>query len=450
MENNYIQKLLKQIKNKNAKIAIEEEIYSHILDKTDYYIDIGYTPEEAIQKANEDMGDADDSAVPLNVLHSQKWYKRTQNWLVIGLMLIQSFVLLYIYQNMHYKNDINFGLHLITFDFISLLFLGINFFIIHIGRKQKNKTILFSAAIELAYQLFFNPYQPLFYGIEKTIFSSYNSYVDSIFEHSAIPLESAENLFTCSLILISILLTYCGLSLLGIFAQERAYTQKHFWKPYKIFEAVVSVFIICNLAFISFSTYYAYSNIEAKKQELKELHHFQIETILNLQLNENSTFESITSELENIYTQQNYNFSKHTGKVTEDETYARISIKNTNMYVDFIHSGNFENMAMVTYSINTYNNKVLLIDDDIYCKMSEFAFIRDGMSLDDFLSNDLYKKSVYILNTNDGQLTFGFIITDGNENKLVNINFLDDVYTMDSGMFSEADTDLINFLKSIV
>lgn len=450
MGNSYIQKLLKQIRNKNAKIAIKEELYSHILDKADYYTEIGYTPEDAMQKATEDMGDADDSAIPLNVLHSQKWYKLVQNWLIIGLMLIQSFVLLYIYQNMQYKNDINFGLHLIPFDFISLFFLSINFLIIHIGRKQKNKAILFSVATELGFQLFFNPYQPLFYGIERTIFSGYNNYVDSIFEHAAIPFESAENLFTASLILISILLTYCGFSLLGIIAQERAYTQKHFWKPYKIFEAIMSVFIFLNLALISFSTYYAYSNIEAKKQELKELHHFQIETILNLELNENSNLENITSNLENIYTQQNYNFSKCTGNITEDEVYAFIPIKNTNMYVDFIHSGNFENMAMVTYSINTYNNKVLLMDDDMYCKMSEFAFIRDGMSLDDFLSNDLYKKSVYILNTNDGQLTFGFIITDDNENKLVNINFFDDVYTMDSGMFSESDTELVNFLKSLL
>ena len=102
MGNSYIQKLLKQIRNKNAKIAIKEELYSHILDKADYYTEIGYTPEDAMQKATEDMGDADDSAIPLNVLHSQKWYKLVQNWLIIGLMLIQSFVLLYIYQNMQY------------------------------------------------------------------------------------------------------------------------------------------------------------------------------------------------------------------------------------------------------------------------------------------------------------------------------------------------------------
>ena len=265
MENIYIQKLVKQIKNKNAKIAIEEELYSHILDKADYYYELGYTHEEAMRKATEDMGNADDSAVPHNVLHSQKWYRLPQNWLIIGIMLIQSFVLLYIYQDMQYKDSINFGLHLIPFDFISLLFLCLNFFIIHIGRKQKNKTILFSVAAELFYQVIFNPYQPLFYGLERTVSSDYNNYVDSIFEHCAIPLESAQILCTCSLVLISILLIYCGLSLIGIFAQERAYTQKHFWRPYKIFEAVVSAFIVLNLAFMSISTYYAYSDIEAKR-----------------------------------------------------------------------------------------------------------------------------------------------------------------------------------------
>lgn len=450
MDNNYIQKLSKQIKNKNAKNAIEEELYSHILDKADYYYELGYSHEEAMEKATEDMGNADDSAVPLNILHSQKWYKLPQNWLVIGLMLIQSFVLLYIYQNMQYKNDINFGLHLIPFDFISLLFLGLNFFVIHIGRKQKNKAFLFSVAAELGYQVIFNPYQPLFYGLERTVSSGYNNYVDSIFEHAAIPLESAKNLYICSLVLISILLIYCGFSLLGIFSQERAYTQKNFWRPYKIFEAVVSVFIVLNLAFMSISTHYAYSDIEAKKQELRNIQQFQIETILNLEFNEISNLKSITTELENIYTQQNYTYSKRKDEYTEDTFYERLSIKNTNMDVNFINSENFENYAIVSYSLNTHYNNVFLIGDDIYCDMTEFSFIREGMNLEDFLKNNLYKKSVYILKDNEGQLTFGFIIEDGNKKKLVNINFYDNIYTMDEGLFSSDDTELINYINSLV
>lgn len=450
MDNKYIQKLSKQIKNKNAKNAIEEELYSHILDKADYYYELGYSHEEAMEKATEDMGNADDSAVPLNILHSQKWYKLPQNWLVIGLMLIQCYVLLYIYQNMQYKDSINFGLHLIPFDFISLLFLGLNFFVIHIGRKQKNKAILFSVAAELGYQVIFNPYQPLFYGLERTVSSGYNNYVDSIFEHGAIPLESAKNLYICSLVLISILLIYCGFSLLGIFSQERAYTQKNFWRPYKIFEAVVSVFIVLNLAFMSISTHYAYSDIEAKKQELRNIQQFQIETILNLEFNEISNLKSITTELENIYTQQNYTYSKRKDEYTEDAFYERLSIKNTNMDVNFINSENFENYAIVSYSLNTHYNNVFLIGDDIYCDMTEFSFLREGMSLDDFLKNGLHKKSVYILKDNEGQLTFGFITEDGNKKKLVNINFYDNIYTMDEGMFSSDDTELINYINNLV
>ena len=261
-----------------------------------------------------------------------------------------------------------------------------------------------------------------------------------LFTHHCIP----------RLILISILLIYCGLSLLGIFAQERAYTQKHFWKPYKIFEAVVSVFIVLNLAFMSISTHYAYSDIESKKQELRDIQQFQIETILNLEFNEISNLKSITTELENIYTQQNYTYSKRKDEYTEDAFYERLSIKNTNMDVNFINSENFENYAIVSYSLNTHYNNVFLIGDDIYCDMTEFSFIREGMSLDDFLKNGLHKKSVYILKDNEGQLTFGFIIEDGNKKKLVNINFYDNIYTMDEGMFSSDDTELINYINNLV
>ena len=456
MDNEYIQKLQKYIKNKNAKIAIEEEMYSHILDKADYYIELGYLPDEAMKKATEDMGDAEDTAVPLNILHSPKWYKEILNWIVIVLLIVQALALIFFHIELQYHNETEYEHHFISTDFISLFVLCFNFVILHIGRKRKNKIILFSESISILLQLFFNPYQPLFYGIEKTLFSGYESYINSIFSYGVIPVESNERLLICSVALTGILLAYCVLSLLGIMSQERALTKKHFWRRFRIFE-ICAVFLICgNLIFMTVSTVNSYSDIETKKQELKALHNLQIETILNLEFNENRNFEDITKEFEYTYAQNGYDVFqlKDVSELIDDEDmYSEMYIENTCMSVYFLDSEDFVNYGHVVYSLNTgYDNTVTLIGDDIYCELSDFDFIRDGMSLEDFLETGLHKKAVCIVRNNnedDQQLTFEFIVKDGTERHPVNINFFDNIYTMDAGVFSEYDNVLVKFLQSL-
>ena len=73
MANNFIDKVSEQISDKHSRKLITAELESHLLDKIDYYVDIGYSKEEAEKRATEEMGDPDDTAVPLNALHQNKY-----------------------------------------------------------------------------------------------------------------------------------------------------------------------------------------------------------------------------------------------------------------------------------------------------------------------------------------------------------------------------------------
>ena len=67
MTNGFIEKVAEQISDKHSRKLITAELESHLLDKIDYYVDIGYSKEDAEKRATEEMGNPDDTAVPLSV-----------------------------------------------------------------------------------------------------------------------------------------------------------------------------------------------------------------------------------------------------------------------------------------------------------------------------------------------------------------------------------------------
>lgn len=73
MANGFIEKVAEQICDKHSRKLITAELESHLLDKIDYYVDIGYSKEDAEKRATEEMGNPDDTAVPLNALHQNKY-----------------------------------------------------------------------------------------------------------------------------------------------------------------------------------------------------------------------------------------------------------------------------------------------------------------------------------------------------------------------------------------
>ena len=92
MENKFLDRVSDLIKNKTARQSITAELESHILDKADYYEEIGYSKEVAMRKATEEMGNPDDTAVPLNALHKKGVVKGV--WSIITAVFSVAFSLL--------------------------------------------------------------------------------------------------------------------------------------------------------------------------------------------------------------------------------------------------------------------------------------------------------------------------------------------------------------------
>ena len=47
MKNKFLEKVAEQIEDERSRELITAELESHLLDKIDYYVDIGYSREEA-------------------------------------------------------------------------------------------------------------------------------------------------------------------------------------------------------------------------------------------------------------------------------------------------------------------------------------------------------------------------------------------------------------------
>ena len=84
-EKTYIKKLLSHINGKKHKQIIEAELSDHIAEKEKWYEEIGYDPETAAIRAEEDMGDPDTAGEELSSLHSGT---DKRSILVSALMLI--------------------------------------------------------------------------------------------------------------------------------------------------------------------------------------------------------------------------------------------------------------------------------------------------------------------------------------------------------------------------
>ena len=140
MENKFLDRVSNLIQNKTARQSITAELESHILDKADYYEEIGYSKEIAMQKAIEGMGNPDDTAVPLNALHKNG--KSKNIWSVITAVFAVAFCLLcfnvipieYLFR---YGDASYMIVHSVTFDFLSMLICGV--FLGDIRKEQEIK-----------------------------------------------------------------------------------------------------------------------------------------------------------------------------------------------------------------------------------------------------------------------------------------------------------------------
>lgn len=118
----YINSVIKQIKNSRAKAEIKSELASHIEDRIEYYKDSGYTYEQACEKAIEKMGSTTQLAIQMDKLYSTKF----NTALVVLLVLFYTFTIVFFPLGVFSMLELNAGLSSLSvfkeiFIFISII-----------------------------------------------------------------------------------------------------------------------------------------------------------------------------------------------------------------------------------------------------------------------------------------------------------------------------------------
>lgn len=88
----YIDSVIKQIKNSRAKAEIKAELISHLEDRIEFYTDCGYSYDQACDKGIEKMGSTIQLAIQMDKLYSTKF----NTALIVLLVLFYAFTIIFL------------------------------------------------------------------------------------------------------------------------------------------------------------------------------------------------------------------------------------------------------------------------------------------------------------------------------------------------------------------
>ena len=409
MQNNFIDRVWILIENKTARESITAELESHILDKADYYEEIGYSREVAIQKATEEMGNPDDTAVPLNALYKSSVFKN------IGTILSVILIVVMLYFGNTHCNSFNyayndlFHAHYVKYDFLSFAIFAGYAVLLYFARRKKNKLIALliidSFAVELLLmfiiggmfrsQSFMSAdvttlFQPLAYALVMIVISGFSGYIDSIFSYSfiALPPEGTAIYKGIATTLFVFLVVWAIAVYVEISRQEKMKPTKVFRKPLKYSHYIVTVLLSLNFIVMSVGTAVAYSDIDYKINETMTVREHMIDCLLNAEIS--SDYE----EQLNYLAKSGYNATQDIRFDLHDTPDAPcIFLYNGNMLRLFSNEndGDFYTVTVsATSSEASIVEKALLCDSADREELSNYGY---GTSLDEFIWSRIYSKA---------------------------------------------------------
>lgn len=409
MQNNFIDRVWILIQNKTARESITAELESHILDKADYYEEIGYSREVAMQKATEEMGNPDDTAVPLNALHKNSAFKNIIT--VLSAILIAFLFYLGSINSVcvGYANNNLDCPHFVKYDFISLaIFVGY-VLLLYLARRRKNKLIaliiidsfaiqvllsimvhvLFQESIEFISDVT-TLFQPLAYALVMIVTSGFSGYIDSIFSYSfiALPPQGTEIYKGLATALFVFLVVWAIAVYVEISRQEKMKSTKNFRKPLKYSHYIVTVLLSLNFIIMSVGTAVAYSDIDYKINETMTVREHMIDCLLNAEIS--ADYE----EQLNYLSKSGYNATQDIRFDLHDTPNAPyVFLYNSNMLRLFSHEndGVFYSVTVsATSSRDSIVEKALLCDSADREELSNYGY---GTSFDEFIRSGIYSKA---------------------------------------------------------
>lgn len=415
MKNKFIEQVTAQIKNKKARAQIEQELESHILDKIDYYVEIGYPYEEAERRATEEMGSPEDTAIPLNALHKngKKMFERAI-WICICIIY---FFASSLGADFNYQSDWYVISHSIVIDFLSLAFAAFFVFILIMAQKRHSKLlagfvggeILLISLISLikgGAGSVFSLFAPMFYAFVTIISQGFEGYIDRIFGYGYIPDSLKPALAVLSAALMIIIFAWSVVLFISIYRKERMRSTQKMIKPIKIVKYVISILLAVNFVVMAYATALAVSGLSEKTEDTKLERSMMIETVINWDMSKSE--DELLSYLYGLG-YKNYHSEDNTAYINQKELY----LYNNNgviMVSKFDESSEDYHLAYATTTQNS--TQPLIVRNDLAIGFKETAQMESGkIDLQKFLGFDWVDKAVAITHyqyNNKDTIQFGF------------------------------------------
>lgn len=364
MKKEYIDQVLKQIKNKSYKELIAQELDSHIADKTYYYIDIGYSKEDAEQKAVEEMGSPDEAAVALGSLHNIKWYKKSELWLGILLVALQTYLMIFFPNNFKYSDSNYVIFHFISIDFLSLLIFAANIYLIYLIRKQHNVPLLVPIVASLIMGFFSNTFEPMLYAAAIIFTKGFGGYIDSIFSYSYTiytfdKICSAIHILSIAITVVLLVLSLC--TAYTVYSEQICRDMRKAKKLLCIAEKVLICFLAVNIAVMSTGTVIALVTLDDKLEENYSVRKEMIDYYINFD-NVGKTAENIIAEFDEAGYRYTDISSKYDSNSYNGSNY--ICYKDNAAFLLYDVDFSYNIYAVTTIGVKAVLNRNLFIDEN--------------------------------------------------------------------------------------
>lgn len=355
MKPDYIESVLSKIKDKGAKSLVEAELKDHIEERIDCFMEIGYDRDRAEELAVENMGDPEEIAVPLDVLHSRKWYKESALYYSVGYFIIQLVIMTFFTNRFKYIDAYFSIVHFVTADFVSLFMIAAGVFAVYKSYSKNRLVPICITAVTVILTIFTHTFEPAMYSISKLCTSGIRGYCDSIFGYGYVKYEDGicpQMIYGLSVIITTALLCDCIFSFMIVYLKQMGKNKSTF-KPYKVFQKAMCIFLGFNFVLMGLFTAIAVSNLEQKYSDNKELRKKQIDEIIHINFYPSKHFDYIIEELDMVF-----------NDVTKDgsfiDTYTAHKDNTELMVTDFGEN------YVISHNITSVFSKYALLNRDLY------------------------------------------------------------------------------------
>ena len=350
MENKYISKACEAISDKFVRAQVSAELESHILDKADYFLELGYDEQTAFEKATEEMGDAEEIAASLGALHKSRSH--------ICMVLTVLLVLITVAEH-YFKGRMNYGAdyeilvyHSIAMDFLSAAFIAVAVAVLLISYRKKRKwysavtcgilLVSFLVSLFIEFSEYNNSplyaFQPVAYAAAKIFTSGFDGYINSVFAYNSVQGGiSAVYYQIASAVIFGLLILWSAVQFAVLWRNERMKNARVPAKVIKTGGRIIAVILAVNIVVMTFGTVSASFVYEKNRALAAEERSQMIEAVINADL-DNVPVEQWDGTYKTI----------ESGKLPEEYYYAEAD---SNFFMDIYgdknYSGNYSNSLLV-------------------------------------------------------------------------------------------------------